>query len=361
MKAAFSNIKITPKAYVDDIHAYGVLIEESENKGEKKYILLISLDLLKVPLAIAKYIKNEINNKFKFINQECVFIHATHTHSAPDLTGEFYWSGGAFNFLKGVMFGINRNDKYIIWFTQKIVKMVNDLYNELEPCKIAWIKKPFNPNIVIQRRNPTQKIYPDLGVIAFRSQISGNLTGIIINYSCHPTTLSFLNNKLSADYPGRIIFRVNEISKKKVRSAFFNGPAGNINPITTSGVDFEKLEKNIELVYEQLGTYIHTKRIGYIIGEEALKLAESIPSDRYFSFLRCFTYLKNIWIPLKDFRYFSKQWYRNKLTFVIKKHLLIPISRIINANFPKFAVKHKLLKNEAESIIQVLKFNIFND
>ena len=53
MKVAFSHIQITPKAYVgmpmagytrpdvckgklDDIHAYGVLIEENENRGEKK-------------------------------------------------------------------------------------------------------------------------------------------------------------------------------------------------------------------------------------------------------------------------------------------------------------------------------------
>ncbi|MFX1326120.1 MAG: hypothetical protein ACFE8N_14315 [Promethearchaeota archaeon] len=192
MKVAFSNIKITPKAHVgmpmagytrkdackgklDDIHAYGVLIEESEHYGVKKYILLISLDLLKIPLTIARYIKNEINSKFNFLKDEYIFIHATHTHSAPDLTGEFYWPGGAFNFLKGVLFGINRSDNYIIWFTREIVKMVRKLYNKLESCQIAWNKKQFNPKIVIQRRNPTKKICPELGIIAFRSHRNSKL------------------------------------------------------------------------------------------------------------------------------------------------------------------------------------------
>ncbi|MFW9825273.1 MAG: hypothetical protein ACFFE4_20190 [Candidatus Thorarchaeota archaeon] len=378
MKVAFSNIKITPKDHIgmpmagytrpdackgklDDIHAYGVLIEESENKDMKKYVLLISLDLLKIPLTIGKYIKNEINSKFNFLDQDLIFIHATHTHSAPDLTGEFYWPGGAFNFLKGVLFGINRNDNYIVWFTRKIVKMVGDLYNNLELCQIAWNKKPFNPKIVIQRRNPTKRICPELGVITFRSQINSMLIGIIINYACHPTTLSFLNNKLSADFPGRINFKINELSKGKVRTAYFNGPAGNINPITTSGIDFKKLEKNPELVYEQLGTYTHTMKIGYIIGEQALQLADSIPNDEYFNSLKISTHLKNLRIPLKDFRYFSKIWFKNKLIFIIKKHLLIPISRILNTNFPKFAIKHRIFKNEAKSIIQILRFESYND
>ncbi|MFX1326356.1 MAG: hypothetical protein ACFE8N_15510, partial [Promethearchaeota archaeon] len=124
---------------------------------------------------------------------------------------------------------------------------------------------------------------------------------------------------------------------------------------------FKKLEKNIELVYEQLGTYTHTKKIGYIIGKEALKLAESIPNDQYFSSLKFSKNLKNLWIPLKDFRYFSRNWFKNKLIFIIKKHILIPISRILKANFPKFEIKHEIFKNEARSIIQILRFEVYNE
>ncbi|MEE9378653.1 MAG: hypothetical protein V3V33_11545 [Candidatus Lokiarchaeia archaeon] len=378
MKVAFNKIKITPKDYIgmpmagytrpnpclgklDDIYAYGVLIEETGLEDKKKQILLISLDLLKVPLVLANYIKKQIINNFKFLEQEYIFIHATHTHSAPDLTGEFYWPGGTFNFLKGIMFGANRNDRYIVWFTRQIVKMIAVMYKKIKTCKLAWKKKPFNPQIVIHRKFPTKELKLELGVIVFRSLDSNELIGFIINYSCHPTTLSYLNNKLSADYPGRIVFKIGELTNDRIEIAFFNGPAGNLNPITTCGTNYEKLEKNKVLVYDQLGTYVHTEKIGYKIGEEALKLAESIPIDAFFENLKLSTCLKNIWIPLKDFKYFSKTWFMNKLKFVLKKHFLIPISRVIQVNFPKFTIKHYSFKSRAKSIVQVLNFEVFKN
>ena len=209
MRVAFSKIKITPKDYIgmpmagytrpdaclgklDDIYAYGVLIEESELKNKKKQVLLISLDTLKVPLVLGNYIKEKLNAKFTYLESEYIFIHATHTHSAPDLTGEFYWPGSAINFLRGVMFGVNRNDRYIVWITQQIVKMVDELYKNLEPCKLAMKKEKFNPKIVIHRKSPTKKIQPELGIVVFRALGTNDLIGFIINYSCHPTTLSFL-------------------------------------------------------------------------------------------------------------------------------------------------------------------------
>lgn len=377
MRVAFSKIKITPKDYIgmpmagysrldvclgklDDIYAYGVLIEESELKNKKKKVLLISLDTLKVPLVIGNYIKEKIGAKFTYLDSDYIFIHATHTHSAPDLTGEFYWPGGAFNFLRGVMFGVNRTDRYIVGITHQIVKMVDELYKNLKPCKFAMKKEKFNPKIVIHRKSPTKKVQPELGVIVFRALDGNELIGFIINYSCHPTTLSFLNNKLSADYPGRIIFKINELTKKRVKNAYFNGPAGNLNPITTCGTDFEKLKTNLSLIGEQRGTYRHTENIGFIIGVEALKLAESIPDEAFFEKLRVSTYLKHLWIPLKDYRYFSKIWYKNKLMFILKKYLLIPILRTLETNFPIFAIRHKLFKSRAETIIQILQFEIFD-
>ena len=111
MRVAFNRIKITPENYIgmamagytrpdpcldklDNIYAHGVLIEAT---NKNKNLLLISLDLLKVPLSIANYIKRKIKDEFSFLNPSLILIHSTHTHSAPDLTGEFYWPGGFFN------------------------------------------------------------------------------------------------------------------------------------------------------------------------------------------------------------------------------------------------------------------------
>ena len=114
MKVAFSKITITPKDMVgkamagysrpdpclgilDDVYAHGVLIEDITLGNIKKRLLLISLDLLKIPLIVSDYIKEKIKDEFFSLGPGQILVHATHTHSAPDLTGEFHWPGSALN------------------------------------------------------------------------------------------------------------------------------------------------------------------------------------------------------------------------------------------------------------------------
>jgi len=376
MRVAFNKIKITPKDYIgmpmagyarkhpclgklDDIYANGVLITNEKKDNQKASVLLISLDLLKIPLGLSEYIKKLIKREHK-LEPDQILIHCTHTHSAPDLTGEFHWPGGLFQVIKGIMFGMNRNDSYIVWFTLRIIKMVDELFKSLKPCKLAWSKKNFNPDIVINRRHPKQSTIPELGVISFIDLDENELIGFILNYSCHPTTLSFMNKKLSADYPGKIIERIAHLTKNKVRVVFFNGMAGDLNPITTCGTNYKELEDDKSKIYNQLGTYTDTQRIGYIIAEEALKLVKSIPNETYYSEIDFEYYLRFFWVPMKDIKYFSKAWFNNKLNYVLKKELLVRVAVITgkDANFPAFTLKRENLKIKAKTVIQFIKFRI---
>ncbi len=376
MRVSFSKIIITPKDFfgrpiagyarknpcmgkLDDIYAYGVLIEgKSEERGKNK-LLLISLDLLKSPIALCNYIKIKIKKNHPSLETDQILIHCTHTHSAPDLTGEYHWPGGLLNVVKGIMFGRNRSDDYIVWFVNQIVKMVEDLISNLKPCKMAWLKKKFNPDIVINRKHPTRQSIPELGVISFINADDNGLIGFIVNYSCHPTTLSFQNNKLSADYPGKIIEKVSQLTNCNVGVVFFNGAAGDINPITTCGTNYQKLELDKSLIYDQLGTYNHTKKIGFGIADEALNLTKSIAKTDYYNDLEFQFYLNSFWIPMKDFKYFSKTWFRNKLIYSLKKYLLLKVTKITleKANFPSFTIKRKNFKLCAKTVIQFIKFN----
>ncbi len=340
---------------LDDIHAHGVLIEQDSGELANKHLLLVSMDLLKVPLSLANYMKERLSKQFNSLQKENILIHATHTHSAPDLTGEFHWPGGTLNVMKGILFGANRNDKYLIWLSRRIIKLVKSLFKTLEPCKIAWKKEIFNPNLVINRRHPTRGVTPDLGVTCFKNIKDNKMIGIIVHYACHPTTLSFANNKLSADYPGRLTHRIEELSNGKTPSIFFNGPAGDLNPITTCGTNFEDLEKDKSKIYGQLGTYKDTVRIGNQIAEEAWKLAQFLPENAYFDHFEFKSSIKEIKIPLKDARYFSHAWYGNKGYFILKKVLLLPIARQIETNFPAFYIKHDFLHTWAETILQYIE------
>lgn len=373
MKVAFNKVKITPNDLVgtpmagytredpclgklDDIYAHGTLIEDDFEIKNKKYLLLFSFDLLKLPYSLAIHIKKKLCNKFDSLKSENILLHATHTHSAPDLTGEFHWPGGTLNVIKGIMFGANRNDEYLIWLTNRVVRLTESLFKALKSCKIAWKKEKFNPNIVINRRHPTRDVKPDLGVLSFKNLNNDKIIGLLINYSCHPTTLSYANNKLSADYPGRIVHRIDELSNNEIKSVFFNGAAGDLNPITTCGTNFEALTEEKKEIYGQLGTYEDTIRIGYKIADKAQKLALSIPEEQYHEILEFDSRVKTFLVPLKDVKYFSNAWYRNKLGYALKKLFLIPVARQFKVNFPAFYIEHDFQNTNARTIIQYIDF-----
>ncbi len=366
MKVAFGKKTITPLNYLgmslagytrkkpclgklDDINVHGILIEENQD-----YLLMLSFDTLKLPLAIVEYMKNRIVSVFPSIKPEKILIHATHTHASFDLTGEFHWSGGTFNVLRGIMFGSNRNDLYIVWLANRVIQLFEKLSKQLEPCRIAWKKKQWNPDIVINRRHPTRQSKPELGVIVFKYVSKDEIIGLLTNYSCHPTTLSYKNFKLSADFPGKYVERIEQMTDKKTRAIYFNGPSGDLNPITTSGINYKALEEEKSLIYDQLGTYEDTKKIGYIIAEEALKLARSIDDEEFSDSIRIMAESHEFWVPMKDAKYFNKIWLSNKLYYCIKKLFLLKIARLLllNANFPFFTLNKKGRRVKCKTIVQ---------
>jgi len=374
MQVAFSKISITPKQYIgkslagytrkescsgilDELYAYSVLIDCSNSNSEENYLLAIAVDLLKIPLSISNYIKEKIIETHPFLKKEQILIHATHTHAGFDLTGEFFWPGGFLSVLRGIMFGANRNDKYIVWFSNRIAKMVNVLFKELIPCKIAWKKIPFNPNIVFNRRHPSEAVFPNLTTISFKSIESESIIGIIINYACHPTTLSYQNSKLSADFIGQIHENISQLSHRKIKSVYFNSASGDINPLTTFGELNHLEEVQKDLIYDQLGTYDNTKEIGHKIGQSALELAKSIPNQEYCEVDKLKISTQRFWIPMKDIKYFSRKWFMNKLIFLIKKLFLINVAKyqILKANFPIFDLSYRFGNYKCRTIVQYIE------
>ena len=391
MKAAFGKIIITPpggakgkqmagysrshyaQGILDEIMARGVILEDVVAENIKKKFLFISLDLLKIPLMIADYIKEKIKEKANFgLGAGQIMIHATHTHHAPDLTGEFYWPGGADKVIKGILFGGGRNDKYIVWMANQIVKMVKQMIKDLQPAKVAWGKKLIDSDVMINRRHPVWESKQNLGVMTFKNPKTNKLFGIMTTYGMHPTTMSAKNDKMSADYPGRVVYRIEEDTNHEVAAVFFTGAAGDLNPITTCGTDFAHLEKDPaarQSIYAQTGTYEHTKKLGYHLGTQALKLAQSIPDEDYYDTMECQAYVKKFRVPFKDFQpyvYEWGNWIANKAIVFVKKWVLFPIALTIahanEPNFPGLAIKappfsfKKGYHINVYTVIQIVRF-----
>nr|MDO8117914.1 hypothetical protein [Candidatus Sigynarchaeota archaeon] len=351
----------------DDIHARGVLIEDTTLHNVKKYTLFISMDFLKLPLLVTDYIKEKIQDATnRRINPDQVLIHATHTHKSLDMGGEFVWPGGWGSILYSIMFGAFRaDDMYKVWLAKRVAGMVVDMLGRLQPAKIAWTKQPIQDDFVVNRRYPARRTKPMMGIIAFKHARTNETMGILTNYSMHPTTLSFGVSKLSADYPGRLVHRVSDLTGGKVAAIHFTAPAGDINPITTCGTDFDSLEHDKNPIYKQKGDYQHTKRIGHALGEKALEIAKGIPDGEYRDTVEVKGYNRTFWVPMNDFKtYWSSAWVKNRVVYGVKRHVLLKVAMLLadrlEPNFPGFAIKHRGKDVNIYSCVQYIKIRASN-
>ncbi|MHA1683283.1 MAG: neutral/alkaline non-lysosomal ceramidase N-terminal domain-containing protein [Promethearchaeota archaeon] len=382
MKAAFGKVVLTPDDYLgkilagytpsppctgkrDDIHARAIMLESVVLGNVKKKLLLISLDFLKIPLLVTDYIREKIQEKYREIAPDQILIHAIHTHKSLDMGGEFVFPGGYLAVFKSIMFGAyHSDDRYKVWMAKQIVKMVGNMVQDLKPAKISLAKTTIEDPIMLNRRHPTRRSKSDLGIICVKDATSNEIMGVVVNYSMHPTTLSNMTSELSADYPGRLIHKVETLSGGKFSALFFNGACGDLNPVTTCGTDFEALDKDREPVYKQRGTYKDTTRIGFYLGEKTYHLATSIPDANYYDDVEFKSFTKVFWVPMKDYQKHRPkvEWLVKRFVHLLKRWVLLKVALILSdahePNFPGFAIKHRGRDIKLYSMVQYLELTV---
>jgi hypothetical protein len=357
------------RGVLDPMMVHAVLIEDTILGNIKKRFLFLSIDTLKIPLKFADYVKEKVQ-KYNGINPNQILVHATHSHAAPDLTGEYHWPGGIFSIMRGIMFGLNRNDKYLVFITSQIVKMVGRMLGSMIPCMVAYTKTVIPEALIINRRHPTRQSKSPLGIIAFKHAQSGELIGVMVNYTSHSTTLSSKNDKLSADFPGRLVDHIAELTNGRVSAVFLGGASGDINPITTCGTDYEHLSVNT--ILDQKGTVEHMSRIGNFVAERSLEVVRSISDDQYFDKIEYKSWIRTIWVPLKDFTHYHNASpakavlvkLQNRFIYTVKKYVLLQIVLALTGdeenkpNFPGLAIKHRGTNMNCYSKIHYLMFTL---
>ncbi len=357
------------RGVLDPMMVRAVLVEDTILGNAKKRFLLLSIDTLKIPLKFADYIKEKVQ-KYHDINPNQILVHATHTHAAPDLTGEYHWPGGIFSIMRGIMFGLNRNDRYMVFVTRRILEMVGRMAKELVPCKAAFTKTVVPEEVIINRRHPTRRSKSPLGIIAFKHAETGDLAGLVVNFTSHSTTLSNMNDKLSGDFPGRMMDHVEEMTGGRVKAAFLGGASGDINPITTCGTDYERLSVNA--ILGQKGTEEHMSRLGNFVAERALEVTRAIPEDKFHEKLEYKSWVRTIWVPLRDFTHYHNASpfkaalvkLQNRVVYGVKKYFLLPVVLAIagdednKPNFPGLAMKRRGTRMNCYSKIMYLRFTL---
>ncbi len=383
MRVAFGRISVTPddltgvslagyyrkqraQGVLDTLYARGILIEDTILCNVNKRVLLISIDTMKVPLKFTDYIKERIFDAHK-IPPGAVLIHPIHTHAGIDLTGEYHWPGGLGNTVRSIMFGMGYNDRMLVWMARQIVKMVGEMLDHLEPARIAWGKTVIDDHVITNRRHWKKPYHADLGVICFKNISTGNMIGVIVNYGAHPTILSNNNLKLSAEWPGRLVARVEEIGGFK--TAFFNDAAGDVSPsFSESKVILEKLRATRGRFRVAPETRVRAMEdYGWKIAEHVLALVKSIPNGDYFDRVESKCYTRVVWFSIEDFKgkYNPLVKIQNRFWHISKKFFLMPILFTIThnkePNFPGLALKHRSLMDvHCYTKIQYFRFTARN-
>ncbi|MHA1342570.1 MAG: hypothetical protein ACTSQG_01170, partial [Promethearchaeota archaeon] len=73
------------------------------------------------------------------------------------------------------------------------------------------------------------------------------------------------------------------------------------------------------------------------------------------------SYMKTIWIPMKDYKYFSKTWFGNKIIYLLKKYLVLKVALVHDEdpNFPGLAIKHRGNKINGYTVLQYIEITAY--
>lgn len=177
-----------------------------------------------------------------------ISLATTHTHSGP-ATVRLRYCG-------------RKSDAYVAHMEQEIAAGAREAATGEQQAVSLFIGRASCDWVLNRRHRDTNTpVDREVLVFGFQDENSGRWAGSFVNYACHPVVLGHKSNGVSADYPGYLSNYLQE--QTGAPSLFFNGAAGDINPINEHSVDPAE-----------------ARRAGEAIGSAALKALENaVPVD----------------------------------------------------------------------------------
>jgi neutral ceramidase len=204
LKAGWAKINITPKDQMpmagymprdkfDSIHdsLYTRLLII---KNDQATVALINVDLLLFPPAL----KEAINKQLAAAGlNDFIYLSATHTHNAV---------GGWDESLGGQVAVGDFDRAWVDGLAKKIVLAIQNA--ELKPSTISYWESDANNLVRNRAMRKTGKKDGWVRGLVVQRQDSSN--AVLYTYSAHATNLSRFNNSISADYPGKVIQKLEQ-------------------------------------------------------------------------------------------------------------------------------------------------------
>ncbi len=264
----------------DPLMARAVVFQSSPGPepAASRKLALVSIDL------VGFFHANVVNVRKQLPGFDYVLVSSTHNHEGPDTLG--IWGPSAFK--SGV------DPEYMRYVEKQIVKAVRAAEQSLKPAA-ARIGKINAPELLHDGREP-QVLHDELLVLEFSAAAARPL-GLLVQWNCHPETLSSKNTLLSADYVG---YTVNYLKKKHgCPVAYFTGTVGGL--MTSLHVPI-KDEQGNEL---KDGTFEKTERYGVLLGQAA---DQALVAARPLELTPIEVKSKDVFVPMTNRLYLAARW-----------------------------------------------------
>jgi len=184
---------------------------------------------------------------------QAVTVSSTHNHEGPDTMG--IW--GPNPFTSGV------DPAYLASLEAGVVEAVQIATKSLQPAK-AVIGKSKAPELLNDTRDPIV-LHDEIVALRFEDA-KGKNVGLVVQWNCHPETLSSGNTAISADYVAGTVAELKE--KFGCPVVYLTGTVGGL--MTSLRVPV-KNEKGEEL---KDGTFEKADRFGRLVGRSAIRALE---------------------------------------------------------------------------------------
>ena len=189
--------------------------------------LLVSITVCEIATDLSTKIREDIEAKYGIKKDACI-LHATHTHSGPNLMGMYGWGDIDEAYLNEI-------------FLPKLNEAIQAALDSVSPVTMAIAtgeslvginRRELNErNEIILGQNPWGSFNPKMTILSFKGEL-GELRANIIHYGAHGTA-SGANSEITRDWSG-VMTDVLEAESGAV-TAFVNGAEGDIGPRLTNG------------------------------------------------------------------------------------------------------------------------------
>ncbi len=296
LSAGFARVDITPmrdipiagyfikreaNGVLDPLHASALALEAGG-----KTLVMISVDILEIQTPIADRYRKAISEKTG-LPTEALFIHSTHTHTAPYVSSAAAANAGYADDKKTLALV----DEYCAFLEKRLVDVALAASEDMKPARIGCGKATAKGVSFLRRyrmkdgsvrtnpgiNNPdivSSFGEPDADVNVLRFDREGDSIALV-NFPNHPDVIG--GTKISADWPGFLVTTL-EKTLDNTKCIFFNGAQGDVNHVNV--LPSEGFMNDLEIDFDDVPRgYGHSRYIGRAVAGAVLQVWDKV---RYF-------------------------------------------------------------------------------